>query len=78
MDQKTHEAISFIHSYTAGGITDWKVLKKELLRLLPPDQRKLFSTRNSRTKKQTLNDFEKSVIERWKEITGSCLYLEEQ
>ena len=77
MDPNVKEAVAFVHSY-AGGITEWKVLKKELLRLLPPNQRKLFSTRDPSTKKQIVNDFEKSVIGCWKEITGSLLYLEER
>ncbi len=41
---------------------NWIILKKYLLRYLHPDIRKHFSTRNSFTKKHTLNDFEVSLI----------------
>lgn len=75
MDQKMHEAILFVHSY-AFQVSDWKVLKKELLKVLPPDKRKLFSTRDQKTKKQFLNSLEKEIIEEWKKITGKSLYLD--
>ncbi len=74
MEPKILEAIHFVHSY-APDITEWKVLKKELLRTLPSDRRKLFSTRDAKTKKQNFNDFEKDVALQWKKITGIDLYL---
>ena len=41
---------------------DWLILKKYLLRYLHPDLRKYFSTRNSKTKKHKLNNFETSLV----------------
>lgn len=75
MDPKIEEAINFVHAY-APGITQWKVLKKELLKFLPASHRKMFSTRDSSTKKMNFNDFERTVAEQWQKITGVELYLE--
>jgi hypothetical protein len=69
MDTKVEEALRLVNAY-AGSITDWKVLKKELLKNLPFQQRKLFSTRDPLTKKQNFNEFEEVVCKRWKDITG--------
>ena len=74
MDSKIEEAINFVHSY-APSIKEWKVLKKELLKCLHPNQRKLFSTRDPSTKKIIINQFELSLIDKWKTITGVDLYL---
>lgn len=75
MDPKIEEAINFVHSY-APNLTEWKVLKKEMLKFLPSSHRKLFSTRDAKTKKMNFNDFEKTVLEHWQKITGVELYLE--
>ena len=69
MDVIVDEALQFISSY-APEIADWKVLKRELLKTLPPPARSQFSTRDPLTKRQNFNDFEKQVTERWREITG--------
>ena len=75
MDEKVKEAIRFVFSY-AKDVTDWKTIKKELLKFLPAEQRKLFSTRDARTKKQIINEFEEAVIKEWQELTGTNLYLD--
>lgn len=75
MDSKIEETIKFIHAY-APDIKEWKVLKKELLKSLPSSHRKLFSTRDAKTKKMNFNDFEKTILEHWQKITGVELYLE--
>ena len=41
---------------------DWLVIKKYILRYSRPETRKNFSTRNSKTKKHTLNNFEINLI----------------
>lgn len=74
MDPKIEEAISFVYSY-APDIDEWKVLKRELLKFLPASQRKLFSTRDEKTKEMNFNELEKSIVERWKTITGVNVYL---
>jgi len=42
---------------------NWLVVKKFLLKYLHPDIRKNFTTRHPKTKKHSLNEFEKQVIE---------------
>jgi len=74
MDQIIKEAILFVHGY-GPKISEWKVLKKELLRSLPSEKRKMFSTRHSVTKALNFNELELQVVEYWKELTGADLYL---
>ena len=42
---------------------DWLVVKKYIVRYSHPDIRKYFSTRNLKTRKHILNDFEKVLVE---------------
>ncbi|NBQ47294.1 MAG: hypothetical protein EBU33_02420 [Sphingobacteriia bacterium] len=74
MDPKMEEALRYVLAY-ASDISEWMVLKKELLKYLPASARKVFSTRHPVTKEQSLNDFERKVIEYWKGLTGVELYL---
>jgi len=75
MDPKVEETINFVRAY-APDISDWKILKKELLKSLPSSHRGLFSTKDRTIKKSNLNDFEKTILEYWLKITGIELYLE--
>lgn len=68
-NQRLLGAIAFVHSY-AGHVDDWIVIKKELLKALPAEDRTQFSTRDPVTKKQRTNDFERLVAERWSELSG--------
>ncbi len=54
----------------AGSEDDWMVIKKLLLRSLPPSMRKNFSTRHPKTKLQSLNEFERDLIDIYKGCTG--------
>ena len=45
------------------GETNWMDFKKIMLNSLPPAMRKKFSTRHPKTKKQSLNEFEKNMID---------------
>ena len=50
-------------STVAGSESNWMFIKRQLLLSLPPHMRKLFSTRDAKTKMQALNGFEiKKVI----------------
>jgi hypothetical protein len=69
MDPRIEEALQFINTY-APEIYEWKILKKELMKHLHPQVRKLFSTRDPVTKRQNFNDLEKCVADRWEIITG--------
>tara|TARA_Y100000114_G_C11751736_1_gene324674 strand:- start:82 stop:372 length:291 start_codon:yes stop_codon:yes gene_type:complete len=41
---------------------DWLIVKKYIVRYSHPDVRKYFSTRNLKTRKHTMNDFEKKLV----------------
>jgi hypothetical protein len=58
-----------VYEYT-GAISTWIVLKKEILRTLPPYFRTLFSTRDPMTKKQRINEFERKLAATWSELAG--------
>ena len=53
-----------------GETNEWMVVKKQLLRTLPPEHRTLFSRRDEKTKKQHPNILEHEIIEWWFEKTG--------
>ena len=78
MDEKDRKIIfdqaMFVASY-AGDCDDWVTIKKQLLLNLAPRLRKNFSTRDSKTKEQWLNEFEKYLINYYKEETGISLVL---
>jgi hypothetical protein len=70
MDRKTlDEAINLVASY-AGNVNDWMIIKKELLKTLSSHDRMYFSTRDPKTKEQSMNQFEKIVAEKWYNKTG--------
>ena len=69
MNSRIVEALEFVHTY-ASHVDSWIVIKKELLKALPAEDRSLFSTRHPLTKKQSTNEFEQRVIEHWSALTG--------
>ena len=71
---KIFEQVDFVGSY-AGECDDWVTIKKQLLLNLPPKLRKNFPTRDPKTKEQSLNKFEKEIINYYKEVTGILLVL---
>jgi hypothetical protein len=56
---------------------DWMDFKKIMLRTLPSSMRKNFSTRDPKTKKQSLNEFEVRMIDTYFKKTGVLLKLGE-
>ena len=70
---QVYEKLKFIATYVTED--DWSQFKRELLNLLSPVNRKIFSTRDPVTKLQALNDFELRLAEHWKELTGIILKL---
>ena len=69
LSERIHEALSEVHAY-AGHVDDWITIKKEILKSLPPQERRAFSTRHPITKKQSMNEFERKVANQWEELTG--------
>ncbi len=68
------EEIKFVSTF-AKDCDDWVTIKKEIMRGIPSELRKNFSTRDPKTKEQNLNDFEKCLINYYKEHTGISLIL---
>ena len=58
-----------------GDCDDWVTVKKQVMLNLPPRLRRIFSTRDSKTKEQNLNDFEKDLIIYYKQAFGVDLVL---
>ena len=58
--------------------SSWMDFKKIMLRSLPSRMRRKFSTRDPKTKKQSLNEFELSMIDIYFQETGILLKLEEK
>lgn len=57
---------------------DWLEIKKQLMLMLHPVERALFSTRDQKTKKHhPYNKVEQAVRLRWYEITGRILVMPE-
>ena len=67
------EETAHISKAALNNTDDWVTIKKIMLRSLHPDLRKSFSTRDPKTKEQSLNEFEKQLIIKYKEITGITL-----
>jgi hypothetical protein len=72
LNRKIEEAIKFVFGY-AGDVDEWIIIKKELLKALPSEERTSFSTRDPVTKKQVTNDFERCVAARWSELSGRAV-----
>jgi hypothetical protein len=51
-------------------VNSWLDLKKIVLISIPPKDRSLFSTRDPKTKKQSLNKLEHAIISEYQEKTG--------
>ncbi len=68
------EQIEFVASY-AEGCDDWVTIKKQIMRGIPSHLRKNFSTRDPITKEQRLNQFERQVINYYRDLTGTSLVL---
>ena len=73
--QKIIELIEEIGPYYKGN--DWLVIKKYLLRYLNPDIRRCFSTRDNKSKKHSLNDFEIEIIKLYFKTFNVELVLDE-
>ena len=60
LDEKIIELIEDLNEYYKDD--NWLIVKKFILKYTHPDVRKNFSTRNNKTKKHTLNNYEKEII----------------
>tara|TARA_R110001583_G_scaffold48919_14_gene153169 strand:+ start:12 stop:278 length:267 start_codon:yes stop_codon:yes gene_type:complete len=71
---KIIEQIDSVSCYT-DDCDDWVEIKKQIMLGLPSHLRKLFSTRDPITKEQRLSDFDREVINYYREKTGISLIL---
>jgi len=63
------DQLRFVMTYV-GDNDDWVTVKKQILLGIPSSLRKNFSTRDSKTKEQWLNDFEQELINYYEQLTG--------
>lgn len=70
------QVIDYVMQYASESM-DWLAVKKEILWLCRPIDRKVFTTRHYSTKKHSLNSFEVSVIDYWHSKTGVVLEIPE-
>lgn len=69
MDERITTALKFVFEY-ASHVDDFLVIKKELLRALPPELRKQFSSKDPKTRRQRTNEFEEQLAQEWAKLTG--------
>lgn len=62
----------------AGSDDDWMLIKKQLLLSIPSPMRTFFSTRDPKTKAQSLNMFEHCIIDEYDNLTGVRLRLKNE
>lgn len=70
------DRVEFVAKYIGTNTDDWLVVKYHCALNLPKTHRSLFSHRHPTTKKQTPNDFDRAVMNYWKELTGVELKLD--
>ncbi len=63
------EAVQHVASYM-GDRDDWVDVKKEIMRCVRPELRRLFSRRDQATRDQRPNDFDLAVLEMYSELSG--------
>ena len=72
LKERINEVIGYIGDTTA----DYLLIKRQLINNFPTPSRALFSARHPCTKKHTLNDFDRAVMEYWEQETGVKLELD--
>src|SRR3990167_8092367 len=76
IDQEILSALEIVYSYAAE-VDDWLTIKKELVKIITPTKRGLFSRRDEITKRQVPNDLDRAVAAKWSELTGRpCIVIE--
>lgn len=73
------DRIEYVAGYVQGNLTDWFLVKKEIIvHAFPGQLRKTvgFSKRHRNTKKMLLNEFDLEVIRYWELLTGIKLEID--
>ena len=68
------EMISYVAKYM-GDHDDWVDIKIEIMNNLRPELRKKFSRRDQVTREQVPSDFDRSVWEQYKKVSGVTLVV---
>lgn len=68
--------IDYTILFIDGQSTDWLVIRKELIKILPPKLRSLFLRRHFSSKLTQLSDLDYSVIAYWEEKTSTRLFID--
>jgi hypothetical protein len=74
--QPLKQRIKEVIEYVGDSTTDYLIIKRQLINNFPNPARGLFSARHPCTKKHTLNEFDRAVIEYWEEETGLKLQID--
>jgi len=69
VDEEIIDAMNLFCGY-APFVNSWIDVKKNLLLLLPPKKRSLFSRRDEKTKQQIPNAMEYELMQMWADLTG--------
>lgn len=64
------ERIEDVADYVGQETNDWLLIKRQLIGSFPNEGRRLFSVRHPCTKKQIINEFDKLVMDYWRQLTG--------
>jgi hypothetical protein len=66
------ERIEYVASYVQGSLTDWYLIKTEILHQMPGHLRGWvgFTKRHRSTKKMLMNDVEREAMALWELLTG--------
>ncbi len=75
--KRIFDKIEYASKYIENQTNDWFQVKKELLSIMSPKERSLFSRRHKTSKKHFINDFEKKVIEFWFSLTKVNLQIDD-
>lgn len=70
--------VEYVSKYILNSTDDWLRVKREILTVLAPRHRSLFSRRHKTSKKHFLNDLEHEVMDFWETLTGVRLKMDPQ
>lgn len=71
------QALKDVHNII-GNESDWIIIKKQMLRTLPPQVRKFFSTRDPVTKQQSMNEFDVQIAKLWSSMTKKPVVFKDE
>lgn len=67
--ETVQEAVRLV-AVCMGGWDDWVDIKIQVMNSVNPDQRRLFSRRDQKTREQVPNDFDRAVMRLYEDVSG--------